>query len=205
MQSVAAPARNARSRPQLELAVENAGGVRLAAAVGAARVELCAALAETEGITPSIGTVEQACGQGVPVHVLIRPRPGNFSYSPDELDVIDRDVAAALGAGASGVVIGVLAADGGPDQAAVFRIAEAVRRLKPGAEVTFHRAFDASLASGMDPAEVLSRLERAGVDRVLTSGGSPDCAASHVLDGLRVLPAQLHQPRQQGVGRELPF
>lgn len=177
LQHAAAPARNARSRPQLELAVENADGVRLAAAVGAARVELCAALAETEGITPSIGTVEQACGQGVPVHVLIRPRPGNFSYSPDELDVIDRDVAAALGAGASGVVIGVLAADGGPDQAAVFRIAEAVRRLKQGAEVTFHRAFDASLAFGMDPAEALSRLERAGVDRVLTSGGSPDCTA----------------------------
>ncbi len=42
--------------PQLELAVETADGVRLAASVGAARVELCAALAETDGNTPSIGT-----------------------------------------------------------------------------------------------------------------------------------------------------
>lgn len=163
--------------PELELAVENADGVRLAATVGAARVELCAALAETEGITPSIGTVEQACRVGVPVHVLVRPRPGGFVYSADELEVIERDVVAALGAGAAGVVIGVLADDGGPDVPAVRRLVDAARRCNPSAEVTFHRAFDAALAAGTDPAEALSRLGQAGVDRVLTSGGSPDCTA----------------------------
>lgn len=166
-----------RPVPALELAVENADGVRLAAAVGAARVELCAALAETEGITPSIGIIEEACRVGVPVHVLVRPRRGDFSYSADELEVMERDVVASLGAGAAGVVVGVLAADGGPDVAAVRRLCRAARAVLPSAEVTFHRAFDAALAGGTDPAEALSRLEAAGVDRVLTSGGGPDCTA----------------------------
>ncbi|KRE91347.1 copper homeostasis protein CutC [Arthrobacter sp. Soil764] len=178
-------------RPQLELAVENADGVRLAAAVGAARVELCAALAETEGITPSIGTIEQACGLGLPVHVLVRPRPGNFTYSPGELDVIERDAAAALGAGAAGVVVGVLASDGGPDVQAIRRVVAAARAVRPDAEVTFHRAFDAALAAGLDPAEALSRLEEAGVDRVLTSGGGPNCAA-----GLEMLGRIVQQGRR---------
>jgi copper homeostasis protein len=163
--------------PQLELAVESTEGVRLAASVGAARVELCAALAETDGITPSIATIEQACRVGVPVHVLVRPRPGGFTYTDEELEVLARDVDAALEAGASGVVVGVLAADGGPDVAALLRLSEVARGRNPVAEVTFHRAFDAALAAGVDPAEALARLERAGVIRVLTSGGSPDCAA----------------------------
>lgn len=176
----------ARTVPKLELAVENADGVRLAAKVGAARVELCAALAETEGITPSIGTIEQACGLGFPVHVLVRPRPGNFSYARDELDVIERDAVVALAAGAAGVVVGVLASDGGPDVPAMRRIVAAAKAVKPDAEVTFHRAFDAALAAGMDPAEALSRLEQAGVDRVLTSGGGPDCAAGLAMLGRMV-------------------
>lgn len=181
----------ARTVPQLELAVENADGVRLAARVGAARVELCAALAETEGITPSTGTIEQACGLGFPVHVLVRPRPGNFTYAPDQLDIIERDTIAALAAGAAGVVVGVLAPDGGPDVPAMRRIVAAARTMKPDAEVTFHRAFDAALAAGMDPAEALSRLEQAGVDRVLTSGGAPDCAA-----GLATLGRMVQEGRQ---------
>ena len=183
--------------PQLELAVENADGVRLAAAVGATRVELCAALAETEGITPSIGAIEQACGLGLPVHVLVRPRPGNFTYAPDELDVIERDAAAALGAGAAGVVVGVLSSDGGPDVPAIRRIVAAARAVRPDAEVTFHRAFDAALAAGVDPAEALSRLEDAGVDRVLTSGGSPDCASGLAMLGTIVQQGRRSAPSVQ--------
>jgi copper homeostasis protein len=183
--------------PVLELAVEGVAGVRLAASVGAARVELCAALAETEGITPSIGTVEQACEFGLPVHVLVRPRPGSFTYSAEELDVIDRDVFAALGAGAAGVVVGILAADGNPDVAAIRRVVEAVRERNPDAEVTFHRAFDAALAAGADPAGALTRLEQAGVARVLTSGGSPDCSAGLPMLGHLVDLGRKHAPSVQ--------
>ncbi len=43
--------------------------------------------------------------------------------------------------------------------------------------MTFHRAFDAALAAGVDPADALARLHDGGVSRVLTSGGSADCTA----------------------------
>lgn len=187
----------ARAVPQLELAVENADGVRLATGVGAARVELCAALAQTEGITPSIGTIEQACGLALPVHVLVRPRPGNFTYTSDELEVIERDAAAALRAGAAGVVVGVLSSDGGPDVPAIRRIVATSRAVKPNAEVTFHRAFDAALAAGVNPARALSRLEHTGVDRVLTSGGSPECAAGLGMLGRIVQEGRRNAPSVQ--------
>ncbi len=167
----------ARRVPLLELAVQTTEGVRVAAAVGAARVELCSALAETDGITPGIGLVAQALAVGLPVHVLIRPRPGDFAYTPEDLDVMEREVAAALGAGASGVVIGMLAADGGPDVAAARHLSEVARESNPAAEVTFHRAFDAALSGGMDAAAALARLQKAGIDRVLTSGGGADCTS----------------------------
>ncbi|MDF2846801.1 MAG: copper homeostasis protein CutC [Oerskovia sp.] len=158
----------------LEIAVQDTDGVRIAAQVGARRVELCAALGATGGLTPSVGLVEAAvaaaaevAGDGVPVevHPLVRPRPGGFVFSAAELDVQVRDVRAAVAAGASGVVIGALTADGLVD-------AEAVRALVAaagGREVTFHRAIDVV----EDVTAALDLLADLGVTRVLTSGGAP--------------------------------
>ena len=181
----------------LEFAVESAAGVRIALAAGADRVELCSALAETGGVTPSGGTIQQAYEQGLPVHVLVRPRPGGFRYTSEELDVVERDVVASLRAGAAGVVIGALADDGGPDAEVVGRLVGVVRQEKPGAEVTFHRAFDAALASGADPAVALERLARAGVDRVLTSGGARDCGRGLAVLRRLVELGRLHAPGLQ--------
>ena len=191
------PAGSVRTAPDLEFAVEDAAGVRIAAAAGATRVELCAALGATGGITPSIGTVQKACEAGLPVHVLVRPRAGGFAYTAEELDVIERDVLAVLRAGAAGVVIGALAPDGGPDTDALARLTAAARAQRPGAEVTFHRAFDAALAGGADPAEALGRLARAGVDRVLTSGGSADCGQGLDMLARLVQLARTHAPGLQ--------
>lgn len=161
--------------PDLEFAVEDVTGMRISAAVGATRVELCAALLATGGITPDMRMVHMACEVGLPVHVLVRPRPGGFTYTPDELRIIEHDVVAVLRAGAAGVVVGALAPDGEPDAVALSRIVAAARAQKPAAQLTFHRAFDAALAAGANPAVALGRLEDAGMDRVLTSGGGTDC------------------------------
>ncbi|WP_275092301.1 copper homeostasis protein CutC, partial [Microbacterium sp. PF5] len=102
----------------LELAVQDPAGVRIAAEIGAARVELATALA-LGGLTPSPGTVElalAAAADGPEVHVLIRPRAGDFHYDADELAVAERDVRHAIAAGAAGVVIGVLDAAGRLDR-----------------------------------------------------------------------------------------
>ncbi|RMI06633.1 copper homeostasis protein CutC, partial [Cellulomonas triticagri] len=171
-------------RPVLEIAVQDLAGYRVAADAGAARVELCGALAATGGLTPSAGTVaalvaerdaRTRLGATAPgIHVLVRPRPGSFVYDADEVDVQVRDVEAVLAAGADGVVVGVLTPDGHVDSTALARLVLAA----DGHEVTFHRAVDAVA----DPFAVLDALADAGVTRVLTSGG-----AARSIDGLQRL------------------
>ena len=148
----------------LEIAVQDVAGVRIAQRAGADRVELCVALAATGGLTPPIGLVEAAVATGMPVHALIRTRPGGFCYDAVELDVLVRDVRAVVRAGAAGVVIGALTLDGAVDPDAVRALVEAAG----GAGVTFHRALDVVA----DPRAALDRLAALGVSRVLTSGGA---------------------------------
>ena len=85
----------------IEICVDSVAGVRAAAEAGADRVELCAALIEG-GLTPSIGMVRQAvlaASGRLKVHVIIRPRGGDFLYDEDELAAMERDIAAAKTAG----------------------------------------------------------------------------------------------------------
>jgi copper homeostasis protein len=101
------------------------------------------------------------------VHVLVRPRPGDFCYSASEIDVSIADVRAALAVGADGVVVGALVRDGDRlrlDVDALRRIVDAAR----GAPVTMHRAIDWL----DDPVEAMASLVELGVSRVLTSGGA---------------------------------
>ncbi|MFB9309382.1 copper homeostasis protein [Agromyces hippuratus] len=158
----------------VEIAVQDAAGVRVALAAGAARVELCQALG-LGGLTPSAGLIESAVdAAGVAavadfVHVLVRPRGGGFVYDADELDTIVRDIRAAAAAGADGVVVGALTDAGELDLEAVHRFVDAAGEL----DVTVHRAVDASA----DPFGSVAALRDLGVRRVLTSGGAPDCRA----------------------------
>lgn len=149
----------------VEIAVQDAGGARTAIDAGADRLELCQAL-EVGGLTPSIGLIEAACAAvgGVRVNVLVRPRGGGFVYDAAEVALVAADIAAAVGAGAGGVVVGALTADGGADR-------EALRRWRAAADaatVVFHRAIDAA----PHPEAVFDALVAEGIDRVLTSGGA---------------------------------
>lgn len=167
----------------LEIAVQDPAGVRVAGAVGAARVELAQALA-LGGLTPSPATLElsiEAAGEAGPeVHVLIRPRAGGFHYDADELAVSERDVRRAVDAGAHGVVIGALDASGVLDLDAMARLRDAAG----GASVTLHRAIDVT----PDPLATLRAARELGLRRVLTSGGAS--AAVDGIDTLRALVAE---------------
>lgn len=153
---------------QFELAVQDAYGLEVAARLGVDRIELCSAL-PLGGVTPSIGFVEAAVATpGMPpVHVLVRPRTGGFTYTAAERDLILRDVDRALDAGAAGVVAGGVI-DGRIDE-------RLVKQLVAVAPVTFHRAFD----TVRDPYAALETLIDLGVRRILTSAG-----AATVTDGL---------------------
>jgi copper homeostasis protein len=160
-----------------EVCVETAGGVRAALAAGADRVELCANLA-VGGTTPSAGltewAVEAARGRPLRVHVLVRPRGGDFVYDDDEADVMARDIRAAKAAGADGVVIGALTPGATVDLALSARLIALARPLS----VTFHRAFDATA----DPLAAFGDVLALGADRLLTSGG-----AATALEGAEVI------------------
>ena len=156
----------------LEIAVQDAAGARTALAGGADRVELCAALGATGGLTPSIGLVRAAVATGIGVHALVRCRPGGCVYTCDEVDVMADDIVDAVVAGVRGVVIGALGPTGEIDRDATAFLIDAARttaRLSHAeVDVTFHRAFDVIA----DPLAGLQVLADLGVDRVLTSGGA---------------------------------
>jgi len=137
---------------------------------GADRIELCADL-EYGGVTPDFGLVADVLrAVKIPVHVMVRPRPGDFVYDASEYESMKEAVGACLRAGCAGIVTGLLTPAGTPD---ARRTAELVRLAGPMA-VTFHRAID--LAPDIPAAA--SIVAGTGVSRILTSGG-----ASTALEG----------------------
>lgn len=166
----------------LEIAVQDVAGARAAVDAGAQRLELCTALAATGGLTPGVGLLEAVLDAvrpaGIGVHVLVRSRPGGFVHASDEVDVLVREVRAAVRCGADGVVVGMLTRDGRVDADAL----EACVAAASGAQVTFHRAFDVLGPDERALAEAVDTLVGHGVTRVLTSGG-----AARAGDGLERL------------------
>jgi copper homeostasis protein len=158
-----------RPRVRLEVCTENVAGVRAAEAAGAHRIELCSALAEG-GVTPSLGLFQQARAHSrLPLHVLVRPRVGDFCYTDLELAVMLDDLALFKEAGADGFVFGALSQDGALNLTQL----ETLMAAAEGLPVTFHRAFDVC----REPLEALEQLVALGVTRLLTSGQQADALA----------------------------
>jgi copper homeostasis protein len=164
-------------RITVEICVGDVESAIAAEAGGADRVELCDNLS-VGGTTPSVGTIAEACRWlSIPVHVLIRPRAGDFVYDERELAVMRRDIEAAKALGAEGIVLGVLDGRGDIARDPTAALIALARPLS----VTFHKAVDRV----RDPFEALDTLIALGVDRVLTSGGRP--SAFDGIDALRSL------------------
>ncbi|MGW2314313.1 copper homeostasis protein CutC [Actinomadura luteofluorescens] len=146
-----------------EICIDSVAGAVAAEKAGAQRVELCAALFDG-GLTPTLGTVRAALAavSSIRVHVIIRPRGGDFIFDEHEVAAMEHDVALVREAGAHGVVIGALTPEGTVDRPVVERLMAAAG----GLPVTFHRAFDMVA----DPFGTLDALAGLGVARVLTSG-----------------------------------
>lgn len=149
---------------QFEVCANSAESCMAAQAGGADRVELCAGILEG-GTTPSYGelVIAREVLTKTLLHVIIRPRGGDFLYSPTEQRIMLKDISNARRLGVDGVVFGCLTAKGDIDITFMRQLMEASQ----GLSVTFHRAFDVC----RNPHEALEEIIELGCDRILTSGG----------------------------------
>jgi copper homeostasis protein len=121
----------------LEVCVDSLESAITAVESGSDRIELCSSL-ETGGITPSYALIQHVCrriNDKCKIHVLVRPRAGDFVYSEDEIEIITADVVAIknLG-GAHGIVAGFLQPDGTIDTNLTTKFADLCTALS---KITF--------------------------------------------------------------------
>lgn len=151
---------------QFEVCANSVESCLAAQAGGADRVELCAGIPEG-GTTPSYGDITTAREllTHTRLHVIIRPRGGDFLYTPLEQRIMLKDIENARRLGADGVVFGCLTPEGDIDITLMKQLLEAAQ----GMSVTFHRAFDVC----RQPKQALETLIQLGCHRILTSGAQP--------------------------------
>ena len=158
----------------LEVCVDSYASAMAAIAGGADRLELCSALS-VGGLTPSAALLRQIRkGSDIPIRCLMRPRGGDFFYTPEEIQQMAMEMAALRDAGADGFVIGCLTADGELDGNAM----EPLLKEASGLGLTLHRCIDVS----RDLEETYRQAALLGFDTVLTSGGAGKC-----LDGMETI------------------
>jgi len=164
----------------LEAAVATIERARAAERVGAHRLELCASL-ELGGLTPSLELVREVrAAVRLPIHILVRPRAGNFVYTTGEFAQMRSEILALLGENVQGIVTGVLLPDNSID---ITRTRELIALAAP-LSVTFHRAFDETKNLELALEDVVAT----GARRVLTSAGKP--IAADAIDTIRHLITQ---------------
>ena len=152
-------------KPLLEIATFSLQGAIDAAMVGAHRIELCEN-PKDGGTTPSYGMMKIASKNiSIPIFPIIRPRGGNFVYSPEEIDIIIHDIEMVKKLGIKGIVVGALTKNGDVD----MNNMKYIMNHAHGLEVTFHRAFDRV----RHLEESLENIISLGCKRILTSGQFP--------------------------------
>lgn len=151
----------------LECCVDSVESAIAAQKGGADRLELCGNLI-IGGTTPSVELYRAVRkNTDIPIHVLLRPRFGDFLYTAYELEILYEEVKLFSSEGADGLVIGCLKPDGELDIEAMKRMIE----LGKGRKITLHRAFDVC----KNPLKALEQAIELGVDTILTSGQEDSC------------------------------
>lgn len=147
----------------VEVCVDSVESALAAEAGGAGRIEICDNL-QGGGTTPSLGMVKTILDEtNIEAVVLIRPRTGDFFYTPYEIEVMRRDIEIFRNSGVDGVVMGALTPDGDVHTKNMKILMKEADSMK----VTFHRAFDMC----RDFEKSLEDIIELKIDRILTSGG----------------------------------
>lgn len=151
----------------LECCVDSVESALYAQKGKADRLELCGNLV-IGGTTPGQSLFEEVRKHtDIKIHVLIRPRFGDFCYSDYEIDIIRRDICLFSELGADGVVIGAL----NPDGTLNLKAMDMFMKEAAGMWVTLHRAFDMCKF----PMDTLEAAIALNMNSILTSGQENDC------------------------------
>ncbi len=169
----------------LECCVDSVESAINASNGGANRLELCANLS-IGGTSPSIFLFKEIRKiSSIPMHVLLRPRFGDFLYTDYEKNIIKCEVELFRDAGAEGIVIGALKKDGELD----YDFMKEIKEISGDMNVVLHRAFDVC----RDPFEVLNQSIEIGLHTILTSGQQNNC-----LKGMELI-SKLHEKSQSKI------
>lgn len=169
----------------LECCVDSVESAINAEAGGADRLELCSNLI-IGGTSPSTALFKLIREKvNIKVHVLLRPRFGDFLYTDNEFNIIKEEVKIFRELGADGVVVGCLNKDGSLD---VHRMRELVEEAGD-MNVVLHRAFDMT----KDPLKTLEEAKEIGISTILTSGQK-----NSALEGMELL-NQLVEKASDGI------
>jgi len=153
----------------LEICVDSLASARAAISGGADRLELCSALM-AGGLTPYTELLKQIRRESdIPIRCLMRPRPGDFLYTIEEIQMMAAQMEVLRDCGSDGFVIGCLTPQGDLDAAAM----EPLLKAAEGCGLTLHRAIDVS----RDLTKTYLDAAKLGFDTVLTSGGAVNCTA----------------------------
>lgn len=147
---------------QLEIACFNYESAIIAQESGAERIELCENM-QLGGTTPnSVLTIRVREKLAIKIHVIIRPRGGNFVYDDKEFVEMKQDIKHLKTLGVDGFVFGILNPNGSVNK----KQNQELVRLAAPLSCTFHRAFDVV----KDLEESLEDVIECGFQTILTSG-----------------------------------
>lgn len=152
----------------LEVCVDSVDSALAAARGGADRIELCSNLI-IGGTTPSPVLFNKIRKYtDIPIHVLIRPRFGDFCYSDYEFEIMKDEIEMFRELGAEGAVIGILQKDGELNLEQMKGLVETAGPMR----VTLNRAFDVC----RDPFKAAEEAKQLGIKTILTSGQKSTCS-----------------------------
>ncbi len=171
------------SKKSLEINVYSLESAINANLAGADRIELCSSMWEG-GCTPSQGMIQAIQEKTtIPIHAMLRPRGGDFTYSDSEKYVIQKELDSLMEVNVSGIVTGILNPAGKLDK----NFIKILLKQAPKLEWTFHRAIDMTL----DTEKVILELQDLGFTRILTSGKH-----NKAIDGLANLEKWVNIPNR---------
>lgn len=147
----------------LEIATFDITSAEIALNSVADRIEFCADI-NSGGITPDLEEFRYLKEKySKPIHVMIRPVGGGFTYTDSEFQQMQKDIVAFSKANADGFVFGIL----DEDQKIDVEKNKILIDLANGKPCVFHRAIDRT----KNIFESTEKLIELGFKEILTSGG----------------------------------